>query len=218
MTVQGFGVNDADYNVNPTINGRKVMCPAYMAWVSMIGRCYSSKYQEKQPTYIGVTVCDEWRSFMKFREWWLENHVYGWQMDKDLLTDDRQYSPTSCIYVPGWLNTFTNDCGGRRGALMIGVTFEKRIGRFRATCSNPSIGTNERLGCFLTETEAHVAWLRRKLALAKELKDEMDEIDFRIYPRIVEIIQRKSDAETCGSGSCRVKKSRELKKRQEKQQ
>lgn len=41
---------------------------------------------KKWPSYIGVTVCDEWRSFMKFREWWLENHVDGWQIDKDLLT------------------------------------------------------------------------------------------------------------------------------------
>ena len=46
----------------------------------------------------------------------------------------------------------------------------------------------EHLGLFKTPEAAHLAWKARKLELALELKPKMDEIDLRIYPRIVEII------------------------------
>ena len=46
----------------------------------------------------------------------------------------------------------------------------------------------EHLGYFDTPEAAHAAWLKRKLELALELKPKMDEIDLRIYPRVIEII------------------------------
>ena len=36
--------------------------------------------------------------------------------------------------------------------------------------------------------QAHQAWRNRKLKIAAELKSKMDDIDVRIYPRIIEII------------------------------
>ena len=35
---------------------------------------------------------------------------------------------------------------------------------------------------------AYQAWRNRKLKIAAELKSKMDDIDVRIYPRIIEII------------------------------
>ena len=188
--VYGFGVNDADYAVRPTINGKMVICAAYSAWSSMITRCYSEKHQKKWQTYIGVTVCDEWRSFMAFREWWLENHVDGWQIDKDLLTDNRQYSPESCIYIPSWLNTFTIGCDSTRGEFPIGVDYHKKSNSFRSRCRNPANGSREEITGFKTPEDAHLAWRARKLEYAAQMKNEMDAIDERIYPRVVEITNR----------------------------
>ena len=48
------------------------------------------------------------------------------------------------------------------------------------------------LGHFKCKMEASDAWMKRKLELARELKDEMDSIDERIYPRIVSIISNAS--------------------------
>ena len=187
--VYGVGVNDADYVVEPIINGRRVRCPAYMSWMRMLERCYSAKCHSRYPTYIGVEVCDEWLSFMAFRKWWVENQVDGWQLDKDLLSDNGIYSPEACIFVPNWLNSFTIDCGAVRGEWPIGVCFDSRRRKFESQCRHP-FGKREYLGYFSTPDEAHAAWLARKLEIANELKNLMDDIDTRIFQRIIEIIGR----------------------------
>ena len=46
------------------------------------------------------------------------------------------------------------------------------------------------LGCFKTEDEAYKAWLGRKIKIVEAAKSEMDAIDKRIYPRVLEIINR----------------------------
>lgn len=185
---EGVGVNDAPYCTKPRIDGKTVVCQAYRAWGSILRRVYSAKYHAEYPTYSGVSVCDEWRSFMSFRGWWVENQVDGWQLDKDLMSDSREYSPETCVFVPQWLNNLTTDSGAARGAHPIGVYFHKETGRFLARCRNTVTNKNQHIGLFATPEEAHAAWLNRKLELALELKPKMDEIDLRIYPRVVEII------------------------------
>ena len=187
--VCGVGVNDADYITQPIIDGKRVRCPAYDAWKGILTRCYSAKHHRRRPTYIGVKVCEEWLGFMAFRKWWVENHVDGWQLDKDLLSDNRIYSPETCIFVPSWLNHFTIDCGAARGEWPIGVYFDRRRRKFESRCRHP-FGKKELRGRFSTPDEAHAAWLARKLEIAHELKHLMDDIDARIFPRVIEIISR----------------------------
>ena len=186
--VEGVGVNDAPYCTQPRIDGKQVRCPAYRAWTSIITRAYSAKFHVKCPTYMGIEICEEWKNFCAFRDWWIENQVDGYEIDKDILSDSREYSPESCIFVPSWLNSFTVDAGARRGDCPIGVCFVRRCGRFKAVCCNPMSKKQEYLGYFTTPEAAHAAWLNRKLELALELKPKMDEIDQRIYARVVEII------------------------------
>lgn len=185
--VYGIGVNDADYAVKPKVNGKQVTCKAYNSWIGMLKRCYSAKYQHKCPTYVGVKVCEDWLSFMAFRKWWAENQVDGWELDKDLLTDDRIYSPETCIFVPSWINSFTNDHAAARGEWPIGVYYNNGVSKFLAQCSHP-FGAREYLGLFSTPDEAHAAWLARKMEIANELKHLMDDIDVRIFTRVIEII------------------------------
>lgn len=127
---------------------------------------------------------------MAFRDWWLDNHVDGWQIDKDLLTDNNQYSPDGCIYVPAWLNLFTIGGDANRGEFPIGVDYHKKSNSFRSRCINPANGSREEITGFKTPEAAHLAWRYRKLEYATQMKNEMDEIDARIYPRVVEIINR----------------------------
>ena len=190
VLVHGFGVNDADYTVQPTINGKREVCAIYSAWKNMIARCYSKNHQQQCKTYIGVTVCDEWKSFMAFRKWWIENHVDGWHLDKDLLTDNRQYSPKNCIYIPRWLNNFTIDHGLARGEWPIGVHMERVSGLFVATCNSPETLKRVTIGRFKTPIEAHLAWKAKKLEHAAQMKVMMDSIDSRIYHRVLDTINR----------------------------
>ena len=72
----------------------------YQVWTSMIERCYCSKSQEKHPTYIGVTVCPEWHDFQVFAEWFDENYIKGYHLDKDIkLKGNKIYSPEACLFV-----------------------------------------------------------------------------------------------------------------------
>ena len=182
----GVGVNDARYATQPMVNGVKLMDPAYRAWANMLARSYDPKFHEKQPTYVGVTVCKEWHSFIAFRVWWLANYRDGFQCDKDLLAiGNREYSPWSCLYIPQWLNKFTTDRGVLHGDLPIGVSFCNQTGKYRSHCRNPITGKSHSLGYFTTPEAAHEAWLRYKLELSAQLKHEMDAIDLRIYPNVV---------------------------------
>lgn len=185
--VRGIGINDADYMTAPRINGAKTICPAYSAWTSMLYRACSVEYHERNPTYRGAEVCNEWLSFMSFRNWWMLHHHDGWALDKDLLViGNKKYGPKECLYVPTWLNTFTLDCGASRGNLPIGVTYDKRKEMFMAQCKN--LGGKSFIGYFRDPLIAHQAWRCRKVNLARELKPSMDAIDLRIYPNICKII------------------------------
>ena len=186
----GVGVNDADYAVQPRVNGVKLRDPAYQAWSSMLQRAYDPKLHAAYPTYSGVTVCKEWHSFSAFRNWWLNSYREDWQCDKDLLVvGNREYSPDSCIYVPLWLNSFLNGHEASRGELPIGVRLDKRRGKYQSRCCNPITGKNHNLGYFTTPEAAHAAWTKRKLELAAQLKPDMDAIDKRIYNNVVTIIK-----------------------------
>ena len=186
--VHGVGVNYAHYCVQPAIDGKQVICPSYSVWTAMLERAYSDKFHARRQTYIRIEICDEWKNFCAFRDWWIENQVDGWQLDKDLLSDTGVYSPETCIFVPAWLNSFTINSAARRGNHPIGASKHKATGKYQSACGNVLTGKVEYLGLFNTPGEAHLAWRTRKLEIAAELRPRMDEIDLRIYPRVVEII------------------------------
>ena len=78
--VFGVGVNDLGYRVHvmeelPKNGGRRIQktvfkCKYYAAWIDMLKRCYSKKYLESYPTYIGTNVCNEWLSATAFKNGW----------------------------------------------------------------------------------------------------------------------------------------------------
>lgn len=110
--VRGIGVNDADYPVFLRLGDGKVwQCPIHRSWSNILTRCtsedgkYSYEYSENHNgTYVGVTICEEWKSFMKFREWALERNWEGNHVDKDIIGDGTHYSPETCDYVPSTIN------------------------------------------------------------------------------------------------------------------
>ena len=185
----GVGINDAHYATQPRANGVLLCDPAYRSWAGMLERAYSERCHKKQPTYVGVTVCSDWHSFSAFRAWWLDNYRDDGHLDKDLLVvGNMEYGPDACVYVPRWLNAFTTDSGASRGELPIGVYLDGGRGKYRSQCCNPITGKQHGLGRFNTPEAAHEAWLKRKLSLAAQLKQEMDSIDKRIHPNVVTII------------------------------
>lgn len=175
--VQGVGVNDADYVVSPKIKGKQVICPFYRTWQSMLVRCYNTKYQTRQPTYIGCTVCDEWLIFSNFKKWMEKQDWEGKELDKDLLSEgNKVYSQDTCVFVDKMTNSFVTDRAAARGEWPIGVCFDEQDRKFQAQCKNPFTKKYEYLGYFTCPEQAHLAWRKRKHELACQLADlQIDE-------------------------------------------
>ena len=178
--VYGVGNNNADYSVVKReeigyVNGKRKQktvwtCLYYQTWVDMLKRCYSEKFQERNKTYIGCTVSEDWLTFSVFKGWMEKQNFEGLHLDKDLLFEgNKVYSPETCVFVTQTVNNFANDHGAMRGEWKIGVTWNKAKGKFQSQCSNPFTKKRGHLGYFDCEQEAHQAWLSRKLELAYEL-------------------------------------------------
>lgn len=151
----------------------------YDAWASMLQRCYDVKVHEQFPTYAGVTVCEEWKCFQTFAEWYTENmpktSVDIWHLDKDLKRSKR-YSPNTCVIVPQEINVALVKGQARRNGLPIGVSYEICKGKYRARCQNGT-GKAVHLGYFQTPENAFIAykifkenWLK---SLAEKYKKDL---------------------------------------------
>lgn len=171
-------INDAPFNASLVVGGSRIWHEGYQSWVHMIHRAYG-KVKTHFPTYEGVEVCEEWRSFMAFRNWWLRSYVPGWCLDKDILGNGKFYSPETCLYIPQWLNKFMNISEASRGKYPIGTT--KSGNGFNAHVKNPITGEHEYLGYFKNSSDGSATWRARKLEIIELLKPDMDAIDPRIY-------------------------------------
>lgn len=160
--VFGVGINDSSYITNPMADGKRLNCPIYVAWKSMIERCYYTQYQTKRPTYIGCTVDPEWLLFSNFHKWMVEQDWVGKALDKDILgISSKHYSPENCLFVTLEVNNLLCcDRGARRGDGPVGV--RKRGRKFRAQFSFN--GTNKALGIFDTPEGASKAYRAAKKA------------------------------------------------------
>tara|TARA_R110000772_G_scaffold5454_4_gene19479 strand:+ start:544 stop:1008 length:465 start_codon:yes stop_codon:yes gene_type:complete len=84
----------------------------YYIWAGMNNRCYNPR-NTGYPWYgaKGITVCDEWRKFIPFRDWAKANgYVEGLSIDKDewceiLNISPKIYSPETCQWVTRGENT-----------------------------------------------------------------------------------------------------------------
>lgn len=171
--VFGVGVNDVDYDVYTRGgDGKQVICPFYAKWKKMLERSYYKKCHNLQPTYVGVTVCEEWLKLSDFIVWMAYHDWKGKELDKDLLGDGTLYSPDTCCFILDKTNNFlrTPRKKGRDTVLPIGVTLGGS-GKFRATIADFELGRTRHLGTFDTAFEAHIAWLGRKRELAFILAD-----------------------------------------------
>ena len=94
-----------DYKGKGNISSRR----AFKVWRSMIERCYS-KSSKKYKTYglNGVTVCNNWHCYTNFEDWY-NGHYYKIDnekmcLDKDIISNNRIYSPETCIIIPQKIN------------------------------------------------------------------------------------------------------------------
>ena len=194
--IYGVGVNDLGYRTlvqeEITKNGGKRIqktvfrCKYYTAWIGMLKRCYSKKYLESYPSYIGTSVCSEWLYATAFKKWMEQQDWRDKSLDKDIIVPgSKLYSPDTCAFVLNATNSFVTASDASRGEYNIGVSLFKRTGKYRAKCGNHFTGKKEHLGLFLTTEEAHEAWRKRKHELAQLIAATESD------PRVVQSLKKR---------------------------
>lgn len=141
----------------------------YEIWRGMIRRCYCPKALEKNSTYVGCTIVKEWHYLPNFIKW-AEKQIYnkGYDIDKDWLhPKNKIYGPKFCVFAPHEINSFLVNNKAFRGAYLLGVNLNKRNGTFIAHVFNSN--KQHYLKSYLTENEAHYAYVVFKEKCAKEL-------------------------------------------------
>lgn len=170
----GKGTNDVS---GVWTNCRK----AFAVWRSMLQRCYDEKYQQKEPTYIGCTVCGEWLRFSNFLKWFEDNYIDGYQLDKDIIhKGNKIYAPEHCAFVPREINSLILKNQSRRGNTPIGVKYDKQKGLYCASVQYN--GKAHFLGYTKNPQEAFPLYKVAKERRIKEVADlYRDKIDVRVY-------------------------------------
>jgi hypothetical protein len=185
LLVKTFGVG----KYTSRLNGEKTKY--YTAWLSLHQRCYNKDYQIKNPTYKGVTVCEEWFNFQYFAEWYEKNYIEGFHLDKDIICNDcKIYSPETCCFVPQEINSLFTKGKAKRGIFYIGVT--KFRGAFRVHLSKN--GIQEWIGTFPTEKSAFDYYKQEKEKYIKVVaKKWKSKIDSKIYDAMINYKVKEND-------------------------
>jgi len=147
-------------------------------WWHMLQRCYDKTTQEKQPTYIGCTVCEEWHNYQNFANWYDENYYevdnQKMEIDKDILIKgNKVYSPETCVFVPKKINILFTKRSLSRGEFPIGVQLHSLNckNKYGASCSNGT-GKGVYLGLYLTPELAFEAYKIYKENLIRTLAEK----------------------------------------------
>lgn len=177
-----IGIND--YNEKVKIGG--IMLKSYTTWIDMIKRCYSKKFQEKRPTYVGCAVCDEWLSFSKFKEWYDENYPrhleeqgVKLQLDKDLLSGDNKiYSPDTCVFLPNKVNKFISNSKNTNKTGTTGVCWHNHNNSWVSQITDYTTRKIKHIGYFTNIEDAKYAYDKARTAEAEKVKEYLRELGY----------------------------------------
>lgn len=165
----GIGVNDLPYVVKFVNKQTKpwtilYTCRFYTAWERMIRRSYQKKWADKYPTYKEVSVSEEFLS-AKYFSIWMATQITTegeetLQLDKDILyPGNKVYSPSTCVFVPQFLNMSVNICERASGNLPKGVkSYTLKSGEVRYGWSVHNTSSKFGESGFVCKWVAHKEW------------------------------------------------------------
>ena len=159
----GVGVFDYHKRIKRTDEEYK----SYKKWSAILERCYSDNLKRRHPSYIGCSVCEEWRLYSKFKKWFDEHYIDGYSLDKDILfKNNKVYSPKTCCFVPQSINALFIKSDAKRGNYPIGVSRHSRVSyRAQMTINKKHVT----IGIYRTVDEAFNAYKRVKEEYIKKV-------------------------------------------------
>ena len=188
-SVYGVGITGTKYPSR--VNG--VLTKEYKLWTSMLERCYNDAYKKQRPTYEGCEVSDNFKYYEYFYEWCHSQIGFGndgngnpFQLDKDLLIKgSKNYSESTCVFLPNEINSLLTRREASRGEHLIGVCWDKAKNAFKAQVRKDK-GKREYLGHFKTELKAFNAYKKAKESFVKEQANKFkSQIDERAYKALM---------------------------------
>jgi hypothetical protein len=171
-----FGVGYIGYGKHKaSIKSKHTKC--YSIWRGMLQRCYY-QYKDFNVSYKDVVVCQEWHNFQNFAEWFEENYIDGWQLDKDLLsTGYKVYSPITCCFIPQEINCLIKEQKKTAGTVRVKDRYKSQIGKNKV---------HNHIGSFDSLEDANKAYKEEKkkyiLNIAEQYKDK---ININVYNKLI---------------------------------
>lgn len=159
----------------PSVNG--AITPHYQNWHSMMTRCYSEKFKNRNTSYDGCNVTQSWFDFQKFSEWHDANYYIldneAVHLDKDILVkNNKLYSPDTCLYVPSKINRMLVRRTIERGDCPIGVHIDNgRRKKYLAQCRDTIKNKYINLGYYYNQIDAFYAYKEYKENTIKKVAD-----------------------------------------------
>lgn len=184
--VRGVGTRGKGvYESHGYSDGKRKQTYEYSLWCNMLSRAYSEDYKKKHTTYEDVTVSEDFHNFQDFCMW-CEGQVgfrsQGYHLDKDILVyGNKEYSPSTCVFVPGDINRLMTKCDVSRSRYSPGVSLNKH-GSYVAKMGR----LDKHVGSFPTAEAAFIAYKFAKEARINEVAEIWkDRIDMRVYAALM---------------------------------
>ena len=180
-TVFGIGIiGELKHTIDKS---KKINCKEFNTWYEMLRRCYDIKYKNRENTYNDVICCKEWLYYPNFYNWIINQENYKiWvktklsSLDKDILhKGNKIYSPENCLLVPHFVNSLFVRMDKNRGNYPIGISYDKKSGRFSANVSRMKNGKYrcKNFGKYPTAEEAfYLGYKPIKESYIKEIAKE----------------------------------------------
>ena len=176
-TVYGEGFIGDCYKVHKNLAKSK----PYKTWKGMLERCYCPKFLSKNPSYKGAKVCEYWKQYSNFKNWFDANYVEDYHLDKDLkVLNNMVYSPDTCTFVPKHVNSLFTGYHSDKNCLDIGVHWCRSRGIWYYQCCNSLSGKRVAGSCI-----SKLVCVRNYL----EQKSIVVEGVIKYYPALPDIIK-----------------------------
>lgn len=164
----------------------------YLVWRAMICRCYSTYSLKLKPTYKGVEVCENFKSYSYFYHWCQTQLGFkrpDFVFDKDILDPTGKiYSEDNCVFIPQSLNKLLTLRQRDRSIYALGVTRTNgKEPRFKSILNKGTRGLVElSKETFPSAEEAHQDYLRRKKDfICQQAEKYKADLDFRVYEALI---------------------------------
>lgn len=183
-SVYGVGIVSDKYKTRDDSN---MQIKEYRLWNRMLERCYSKKFQDKNPSYKNCEASINFKQFTFFKEWCEKQLGFnqGWELDKDLLTQGNLiYSEKTCVFLPEEINRVITKRKVSGKVKHTGVVVNSRTKKIEARIS--MYNKDKTIGVFNSIDEASRAFKLAKKAYLKELADKWKgKIDYRAYEALL---------------------------------